>query len=715
MKKIILGVAVILFGLGITSTDLVQAQQIEVLRGEEIETEIPLEESEDVYSMLGELEGDGEFILLRNTEENNGVRYQVLEAEENGKSARLLLSARGEYNYGLTLRLRVEGRRIGTGTIALKEMQLTDKNGNWLQMTELPDITVNVLPNPLSIHLDGEHGNNGWFTSLVTATVEDKDAAMIWYNVGDGKKEYNGPFTIGNGETKVTVNSDDGYGYKKEETEWVYVDTVHPVLSVSMNNLDWQQKDIAVTAGSYDGTSGIAGAFWSFSDSEELFGEWKPLVELQELSMSSDGVWYLHLKASDYAGNFTQKVYGPYKKDSVQPEIIFENLYDSQLVEEEILPEITVTDECSGIKNIKYLLDGETWNREKITAKGNHTLEITAEDRAGNIRTETIEFSIYHAVTVTAQAGNCHYTGTASYSALVLYKGTPVEEAETEFFVNGESIGTRKTNHEGKAWMHLPMDLSPQKAEFTVAVSQDDNHFLLGAEDSDTFTIKPEKAWMLYWGDYHVWSGEPLRIYLEMGEIPDFRMGDITRAEVLVELYRIENDGSKTFVEQEYLAPDEWGIVTHEFYPDTGLYELRIGFTESSCYTGEEIVLHPAVFDIDAALDWDGGHLTLDLPQLGVYIHVEFTFLPPSLDGEVEVRIPGTGITLTENRITGYDLDTDGIKLYGKAKNPADGSTYCYEVRTEYTMGLLLKELETSVWKGEDKTKEPVYHFEWSE
>ena len=713
MKKQMIGFVMILFLLGIAKNIPVQAQQVDVLRGEEEETSIHLEESEEVYSLLGELKSSGDYVLLRNVEETNYGMYQVLEASETGTSARLLLSVRGEDSYGLTLRFRVEGKRIGTETIILNGLQMTDENGEWIRNVEFSKITVNVLPNPLVLLFDGEYGNNGWYTGPVTARVEDKDAACVWYDIGNGKKEYIGPFIIENGKTKVTVSSDDGYGYKKEETQWVYVDSVCPRLSASVATLDWQQEEIAVTAESYDGISGIAWAFWSFSESEKFAGEWETLERKQELSMNTDGIWYLHLKAEDNAGNETEKIYGPYKKDSVQPEITFENLYDGQLAEEEILPQITVADSCSGIKEVTYLLDGEAWNKEKVTGKGQHTLTVTAEDMAGNICTATVSFAIYHEVTVTAQAANCHYTGTASFSALVLYRDEPVEDAEAEFFLNGESLGTVETNQEGKAWMYLPMELSPQEAELTVSVPQDDNRFLLCGEGKDTFTVKQEKAWLLYGGDYHVRSGDALKIYLEMGELPDLCMGDITRAEVLVELYRVENDGSKIFVEEEELVPDEWGVALHEFYPDAGLYELRISFTGDSCYTGEEIILHPAVFEVDADLDWNGGYLMLDLPQLGVYLYVEFTFLPPSLKGEVEVRIPGTGITLTENHITGYDLGTDGITLYGKAKNPADDSIYSYEVRTAYAMGLFLKELETSIWKGEDKTKEPVYHFEW--
>lgn len=714
MKKKMTFLFAVLLCVGMTATYPVRAEEIEVLRGEETEMEVFLEGSDNAYSMYGELECTEGFIDLKSVQEKNSRNYQALQVTETDDTVKMLLSNKGDENTGLWLRLRVKGVRIGTGTVSLKELQVTDENSDWLQEVELPDITVKVLPNPLVVELSGTMGNNGWYITPVTVSASDKDAAEIRYDFGAEQYVYSRPFEVLDGITALTVTSDDGYGYKKEEVRRIPVDTGTPSLTVSAQEISWQQETLEVTAGSTDRTSGVETAAWAFSESRESSGSWNTLNGEELLSMDQDGIWYLHLKAVDNAGNETEAVYGPYRKDSVQPDISFKNLYQNQVVEVGIIPELTVTDSGSGIKEVTYLLDGQAWNLSEITGKGKHTLTVAAEDLAGNTRTETVEFAIYDSIVVTAEAGDTHYTGTASFSALVTYRGEPLPDAETEFFLNGESIGVTCTDEEGRAWMQLPMMLSPQEAELTVRIPQDEERFLLTAEDATSFTIYPEHAWLLYGGDYSVWKGEPLRIYLETGEMPDFCMGDITRAELLVELYRIEKDGSSTFVEEVYLTPDEWGIATHEFNPDTGLYELKISFTEDSCYTGQEIILHPAVFNIDAEFDWSGGSLLLDLPHLGVYMNLTFTFLPPTLEAEVEVRIPGTGITLTENRITGYDLTTDGMTLYGVAVNPADGAVYCYEVRTGYTMGFLMNELETSLWKGEDKTKEPVYHFEWS-
>lgn len=712
MKKAMLFLVTLFLGLSMASVTLSYAEEIEVYRGEEEETEIYLEGSEDVYSVFGELKYTKEFICLKETEQSNNLNYQAMKIEN--ENMRILLSNKGNSGYGLWIRLRVEGKRIGTGTVSMTGLQMTNEAGEWLTGVVVPDITVKILPNPLYVHLSGTQGNNGWYISPVTISISDKDAAELWYDFGGGKLVYTEPFEVGNGISTITAFSDDGYGYKKEEVRRISVDTIKPDISVSVKERDWKKENIQITADIADSVSGISYAQWGFSSTEENSGNWNTLMAEEVLSMEQDGIWYLHLRAVDVAGNEETAVYGPYRKDSVKPEIRFTNIYQGQLVEGRITPVLEIYDNCSGIKTITYQLDGQVWNPSEITGKGKHVLTVTAEDLAGNIHSETVEFSIYDSIKVIANASESHYTGTASFSALVTYRGEPLPEAEVEFLINGESIGTRTSNEDGMVWMAHSLYLAPQDAVLTVRVPQDDERYLLGAEATTGFTIHPEHAWMLYGGDYHVWSGAPLQIYLELGELPDFCWGDITLAEVRAELFKIENDGSRTYVEEAILHPNERGVIKYDFYPETGLYEIKMSCTENSYYTAPDIVLHPAVFQIDADLNWQGGSLLLDLPQLGIYMKLAVTFLPPSIDAQIEVRIPGTGITLTKNTITDYDITTDGLVLYGKAINPADGCTYSYEVHTGYALGFLLDELETSIWKGEDKTQEPIYHFEWS-
>ena len=713
MRKLVSCLFVMCLGLKLITLSTVSATEIQVLRGEEEETELILTGTEDVYSMYGELVGTTDFILLENAEEKNGNTYQAMKVAQDGGSAKLLLSALGEYpETGLKLLLKVKGMRIGTGTISFANIQCTDAEGEWLEDVSVQPITVKVLPNPLVITMSGTQGNHGWYISPVEVTVTDKDAANIWYDTGEGKTDYTGSFELQNGSWLLTVTSDDGYGYKMEETANVRVDMTEPSFRVSAGELFWQQNTIDITAEAWDGGSGIETAYWAFSESRE-YCENLSVMTGEVLSVETDGIRYLHLVAEDKAGNEAEKVYGPYRKDSQKPWVHFENLQQGALVEDGIVPEIMTGDELSGVKNVSYELDGEKWSPAEITGKGEHVLTVTAEDYAGNICTENISFHIYDSICVQAMAEDTCYTGSTGLSVSVSHQGKPLADAQAEFFLNGESLGVYQTDSEGMASVVTPIELPSGEATFTVTVAQDEEHFLLGAQDSCSFMVHPEDAWLLYTGDYSVRKGESLRVRLETGEFPDYRMGDITRAELKAALYKVEKDGSRTFVEESLLAPDSRGRVLQEFYPETGLYELRVSFTENSCYTGEELILYPAVYDIFAELDASGGTLLLELPHLGIYVELLLGFLPPSLEAEMEIRIPGTGIVLTENRITEYDVDASGMILYGTALNPEDGCTYSYQIRSGYSFGFLPDELETFIWKGTDTTTEPVYHFEW--
>ena len=609
MKKHILFFLIVFLCIGIVVTEPVYAEEIDLLRGEEEEVEIYLEGSENVYSIFGEMEYTGDFLNLKETEQENQKNYQAVALQEELSTARILLSDRGNNGDGLWIRLRVEATRIGVGTIHLAAMQMTEKGGAWLQEAEIPAITVNVLPNPLCVELEGTYGDDDWYISPVVVSVTDKDAAEIWYDFGEEKYTYVEPFVIQDGKAILTVSSDDGYGYKKEEMRQINVDTVAPMMTASIQELSWQAEDINITVESTDGTSGIKSALWAFSEEAEYIGEWNKFDGEQILTMEQDGIWYLHLKASDNAGNETVIVYGPYHKDSVKPEIVFENLSEGQLVVESVIPEITVKDDRSGIEEVTYSLDGETWNLGGIMGKGKHVLTVTAKDMAGNTHAETVEFCIYDCVEVIASAGDVRYTETASFSALALHHGEPLPEAEVEFFLNGECIGTRRTNKEGMAWLHLPMELSPQVAELTASISQDDERFLLAAENKVPFTVLQENAWINYRGEVFVRKGEKLQALLSVQEVWNFwdmKKGDITKAEICAELYQIEEDCSKTLVTTKLLNPDKWGLINHEFEVETGWYELKLYFTENSWYDGPERVVYMVVYEGRVKPDWNG-------------------------------------------------------------------------------------------------------------
>ncbi len=687
--------------------------EVEMQRGSETEVEIYLEGSEQIYSYLGFLKADTNYIRLEDAVKKNSKNYQEILLEDRGGKELILLSARGAESKGLTLRIRVFGKRIGETQLLFQDGLFTNRNGQWIEDAELPNITVSVLPNPLEVTLLGTMGNAGWYTSTVKVRVQDKDAAVIWYDLGYGKERYTGPVLLSDENREIIISTDDGYGYTKYEKRQVWIDTTPPVFTVSREQSNWQRESVILTAQSLDDGSGVYTAGWAVSDSEEYAGEFAALEAGTEITMEKDGSWYLHLSGTDVAGNTGQVTYGPYRKDSVAPEVSFVNLQEGQIVEKVIVPEIKATDDRSGVNRITCCLDGQEWLSGEITGSGNHTFSVTVEDNAGNTTTESVAFYIHDPVEILVSAEDSCYTGEGVFSAKITYDGEPMVNREAEFYLNEESIGTGVTDENGEVCLRKPLLLAPQTAVVTVRTKAEEENFLLEGEGSTEFTIAPETAWVITTAERKMPQRDELRIWIASGELPDSRTGDITKAEWVISLYRLE-DGEKVLTERVNLHPEEDGTAEYSFYPETGWYEVVTEAGENSYYAAPAQSLLTVVDRIEFAADAEKISLLFDLPQFGLYIRSDFIFRPEfTVNATAKLEIPGTGIILTENRLTDYVLEENGIVFYGSAVHPGDGAVYSYEICVGY--GIFVDKIEVSLWKGTDKTQEKAYYYSWPE
>ena len=695
---------------------------VEVVRGEEEEVTIPLYGTEGVYSLYGVLTGDEDYVILCSPKEKPEEGYQAF-ASEGDATGKLLLSKLGmEQGDVMRLKLKVSGKRIGTTKLWLDTPQYVSYGGYWTEESGLPEVTIRVLPNPVRIFVHGVEGDNGWYVKVPEVLIEDKDAAIISYALDGGTmKKYTETFTVPDGAWTLKVRTNDGYGYIKEVTERIFVDGIAPAFSASRTQADWQNTPVEVSFLATDSISGVSMARWSVSESKEIPGEWNFLTMEQGYVIEEDGVYYLHLWARDVAGNEGEKVFGPYRKDSVAPELRIVNIQDNEGFTDGVLPEVEATD-TSGIKELNYTLDGAEWEPAEIHGRGKHTLTVTAEDMAGNVAEETVTFFIYDTLSVTCTAADTHYTGPGIFGAKVSYEGKPLAGRDVEFYVNEACVGTAKTGEDGVARLFCPVEAAPGTAHLTVRVAQDDARYFAETKVSSDFHVVPEAAVTMYTGDLFTKKGDALSMRLKVTELPDEWMGDITNAVYQMSLFFIEEDGSRTLVETWTLSPREDGVLAWEGTYETGLYELVIEDAEESFYKSSTVVVCPAVYDISAEWEDSTGTLLIDLPHLGVRILSKLEFSPkPALSAEVKLRIPGTGIVLTENEIESWDLSTEGLELNGRAVNPKDGEVCRYQIKAKFSFGLLVTGLEAYVWEGEapegdtetGEEEEPVYQFRW--
>lgn len=98
------------------------------------------------------------------------------------------------------------------------------------------------------------------------------------------------------------------------------IDKTAPVISVPAESMDWSNKDIEIEP-SYadDNGSGIGSAVYAWSMDESVPEQWNT-YNSGVVVQGEEGIWYLHLRAVDKAGNETTVMHGPYKIDKTAPQ-----------------------------------------------------------------------------------------------------------------------------------------------------------------------------------------------------------------------------------------------------------------------------------------------------------------------------------------------------------------------------------------------------------
>jgi hypothetical protein len=130
------------------------------------------------------------------------------------------------------------------------------------------DIVIDSKAPKTTATLAGTAGQNGWFTSAVTATLEAADAngTTTSYKLDGGEaRPYNGPLTIANdGRHTLEFWSEDSAGNREEgQTIAVNIDTQAPALTwgaptPAPNANGWHSANVGLPFTASDVTSGVA-------------------------------------------------------------------------------------------------------------------------------------------------------------------------------------------------------------------------------------------------------------------------------------------------------------------------------------------------------------------------------------------------------------------------------------------------------------------------
>ena len=182
---------------------------------------------------------------------------------------------------------------------------------------------------PPTLSLDESWTNtNRSFT--VSKNSSCKATSYVEYKIGS-----NGSWTKGTsgtvtaqGQTTVyarAVNdSREGKTYSTEVSKVAKIDKTLPTVTASPSSRDWGNTDVTVTLSYSDsGGSGLSTRqyVWSTSTTAPSSGWQNYSSASGTLIQSSQGSWYLYLRAYDTAGNTVTQRFGPYQIDKTSPTI----------------------------------------------------------------------------------------------------------------------------------------------------------------------------------------------------------------------------------------------------------------------------------------------------------------------------------------------------------------------------------------------------------
>ncbi|WP_199621404.1 carbohydrate-binding protein [Paenibacillus alkalitolerans] len=300
--------------------------------------------------------------------------------------------------------------------------------------------------------------------------------------------------------------------------------------------------------------------------------------------------------------------------DLTPPRISIGGVEDGQSYTESVVPVVTADDAESGVKSLTMKLNGEDWTAgTAITAKGEHTLTVTATDNAGHTSTKTIRFTLYHGTQLQVEPASGVYSDTTVLNAeLKDSSGQPVSGGTVTFAVAGTIVGTAVTDEQGKASLDYTVTVGAAPNADTLShdvhavFAQNDASYLRGSEGSSILTAGKEEADIAYTGSTVVSSSAELALAARVTQQDDGEQGSLAQLPVRFILNRIHTDGTATSVTEAVYGTDETGSVSASVPLPAGLYEIKSELMPNGYYKTAENTVVAAVYDPGTGMRIDG-------------------------------------------------------------------------------------------------------------
>ncbi|MGD0535855.1 MAG: Ig-like domain-containing protein, partial [Methanoregula sp.] len=314
-------------------------------------------------------------VTVSGTDVTSGVGSQMVSLDGTTWVSSLTLSTDGVYS--------VRGR-------------VTDNAGNTTTtspVTVSVDRTAPILGMTLSPA--APNGTNSWYVSPVTVSADSSDATsgIADQAVSLDGKTWEPSVTISpDGTSTVQVQAADKAGNTASSSQTIHLDATPPtasfVLPAANGNNGWYLSPVTVSAVGTDATSGVASQQVSLDGSS-----W-----VSSLTLSTDGVYTVHGRVTDNAGNttsITRTVGVDHTPPVVGTPVLTGTPGLAGWYTSSVGVSVPATDATSGVASILYSVDGGAWQTTAPTlTDGVHTVQIVVTDKAGNVSSTSVSAAV---------------------------------------------------------------------------------------------------------------------------------------------------------------------------------------------------------------------------------------------------------------------------------------------------------------------------------
>ena len=266
----------------------------------------------------------------------------------------------------------------------------TDLAGN-REIDRSVGVLVDTTTPVSSAVLQGSIGDNGWYRSNVTVSLNASDATsgvgQISYRLDNGSwLVYQGAFVLTNGEYVLEYFATDAAGLvEPTHTTTIRINTIAPITTASASGTvganGWYVSSVSVTLNASDRDGGVSQIFYRLDG-----GSWTvysgPLV-------LGDGRRVLDYYATDRSGNLEPAHTKTFSIDTAPP-VASASLLGTVGANTWYVSNVTVrldaSDVTSGVAGIRYRIDGGPWQPYGgpfLLGPGRHSVDVFAFDAAG--------------------------------------------------------------------------------------------------------------------------------------------------------------------------------------------------------------------------------------------------------------------------------------------------------------------------------------------